>query len=227
MFNLKLKDIADMNATSIGSNYSLAFIMTNVLVALLCGIIIYAIYKRTYSGALFSKNLGIAMVIVSVITSLIVMAISGNLALSLGMIGALSIIRFRTPVKDPKDLAFLFWSVTEGIICGVAAYQLALVSVLFIGLCIWVLSKKIVLKTPYLLVVHATKDQAPELDKILGRHCSKFNQRSSSVSHKQFEFVYEVSLKGISQELLREIHDLSGVEKSVMVSYEGDLDEPR
>ncbi len=227
MFNLKLKDLIDLNASSIGANYSLSFILTNVLIALFCGLVIYAIYKRTYSGALFSKNLGITMIIVSVITSLIVMAISGNLALSLGMIGALSIIRFRTPVKDPKDLAFLFWSVTEGIICGVGAYQLALVSVVFIGICLWILSKKIVLKTPYLLVIHSTKDHAADLVKILEKHCSKFNQRSSSIAHNEYELVYEVSMKGVSQDLLKDIQKLGGIEKSVMVSYEGDLDEPR
>ncbi len=227
MFNLRLKDLIDLDALAIGSQYPLSFVMINVLASLLCGLIIYGVYKKTYTGVLFSRNLGITMVIVSVVTSLIVMAISGNLALSLGMIGALSIIRFRTPIKDPKDTAFLFWSVTEGIVCGISAYKLALASVLFVGLCLWMLSKRIGWKSPYLLVIHSKHHSPKEFSELLKKYCSRFKERSATLSEDRAEIVYEVILKTLSHDLLKDIRAVRGVEKTIMVSYEGDLDEPR
>ena len=228
MFNLRMKDLFDLGSSMIAPQFTIAAIVVNVLAALFCGLFIYGVYKVTFSGVLFSKNMGITMIIIPVITSLIVMTISGNLALSLGMIGALSIIRFRTPVKDPRDTAFLFWAIAEGIICGVSAYPLAFISVTFVGLCLWILSKRLRWKSPFLLIVHAKRLEASAVAEILKRHCWRFQERSTTVTDEGSEMVYEVVLKsGVSQELLQSLKALRGVEKTVLVSYEGDLDEPR
>ncbi len=228
MFKLRSKDLLDLGSSMISPTFTITQIVINVLMALLCGLIIYWIYKKTFSGVLFSRNMGITMVMVSVVTSLIVMVITGNLALSLGMIGALSIVRFRTPIKDPKDTGYLFWSVATGIICGVSAYQLAVVSVIFIGFCLWVLSKRFSWQAPYLLVVHSKHPDGKAFTAILKKHCSRFQERSASMSAEHSESVYEILLKkDVGQELLRDLQAVRGVEKTVMVSYEGDLDEPR
>lgn len=228
MFNLRFKDIFDLSGSTMTPAYSASHIILNVLVALFCGLFIYGVYKKTHSGVLFSRNLGVTLVIVSVITSLIVMAISGNIALSLGMIGALSIIRFRTPIKDPRDLAFLFWSVTSGVICGIAAYKLALISAVFVGVCLWALSLKMGWSSPYLLVLHLTGSEDKDITRILKENCTRHKERSSTFSDQKTEIIYEVVLRKItSLDLLKKIKKLSHVTKAVMVSYEGELDETR
>ena len=229
MFNLRFKDIFDtINTANVASNYTLSQIVVNVLVALLCAIIIYNVYKLTFAGVLFSKHMGVTMIIVSVITSLIVMAISGNLALSLGMIGALSIVRFRTPVKDPRDLAFLFWSVTNGIICGISAYKMAFVSVLIVGVCLYFLSKRITWSAPHLLVLKMNEPDEKSLKHVLDEHCAKLKERSSSITKKETEVVYEVRLKDSdTSQFLKKIKTVKGVDQAVIVSYEGELDEAR
>lgn len=229
MFQLRFKDIFQtLNGVGTASSYTLSQIVVTVLVTLFCAMIIYLIYKSTYAGVLFSKHMGTTMIIVSVITSLIVMAISGNLALSLGMVGALSIVRFRTPIKDPRDLAFLFWSVTNGIICGVGAYKMALVSVLAVSACLYFLSKRINWTSPYLLVLKMIDADEKSLRQILKDHCVKVKERSSTIGKKETEVVYEIRLKEVtSSHLLKKIKDIEGVEQAVMVSYEGELDESR
>ena len=229
MFNLRFKDIFDViNATNIGSNYTLSQIVANVLVALLCAIVIYNVYKITFAGVLFSKHMGVTMIIVSVVTSLIVRAISGNLALSLGMIGALSIVRFRTPVKDPRDLAFLFWSVTNGVICGISAYKMAFVSVLIVGVCLYFLSKRITWSAPHLLVLRMNEPDEKNLKQVLAEYCAKFKERSSTVTKREIEIVYEVRLKNSgTSSFLKKIKAVDGVDQVVIVSYEGELDEAR
>lgn len=228
MFRLRFSDLFGSTAANLSTDYTLAQIILNVAVAILCGLTIYFVYKKTFSGALFSRNIGITMVIVTVITSTIVMAIHGNLALSLGMVGALSIVRFRTPIKDPKDLAFLFWAITEGVICGISAYKLALVGIIAIGGFLFLLSFRIGFSAPYLLVVKMNGTQMHDLMGLLRKHCNKIKERSSTMTQDITEVVFEVVLRKMpSTELLARLKDVSGVEKVVMVSYEGDLDESR
>lgn len=229
MFSLRFKDVfSAIEGMNVGPAYSAAHIAMNILVTLFCGLVVYAVYKKTYSGVLFSKHMGGTLIIVSVVTSLIVMVISGNLALSLGMVGALSIVRFRTPVKDPRDLSFLFWSVTNGVICGVSAYKMAFFSVVFVSLCMVFLSKRITWTSPYLLVLKMTGGDEKAIQHVLTANCARFKERSATLTKKESEVVYELRLKDVpTSQFLKKIKAVEGVDQAVMVSYEGELDEAR
>jgi len=140
----KLLDALSLDGiTQINTNLNIWMILINLAAAFAIVMFIYFIYRVTFSGVLYSKNFNITLVIVSLVTTAAVIVISSNIVLALGMVGALSIVRFRMAVKDPKDVGFLFWAITNGIICGISAYSLAVISALFIGLVIFLLSKRI------------------------------------------------------------------------------------
>lgn len=200
--------------------------VSNIVMTLLLALVIYWIYKKTFTGVLYSKNFNITLVLVSLVTCVIVMVISGNIALALGMVGALSIVRFRAAVKDPKDIAFLFWSITNGIVCGAGAYKLAVISAFAIGLAVYMLSKKIVLTEPYLLIIKADDYPQSELLDLLRRNCHMFKIRSSSITEKRHELTVEVKVKNSDTlGLLAKIKDIKGIRQSSLISYAGDIDE--
>lgn len=229
MFQLRFKDLFDSASAQLGQSYTMSQSAMNIVIAMICGVFIYFIYRKTFSGVLFSRNLGITMIIVTVITSLIVMAIHGNLALSLGMIGALSIVRFRTPIKDPKDLAFLFWAIATGVICGISSYQFAFLSVVLVGGLLFILSKRMPWSSfPYLLVIKLNDSVIKDIGRILESSCERHRERSSTITHEATEIVYEVVLRDMkSVDLLTKLKGVTGVERAVMVSYDGELDESR
>ena len=156
--NMESVNWSDVINTDILSNFnndiSLLEIGVTLLISFLLGLFIYTLYRRIFSGVLYSKSFNISLVGLAMITSLIIMAISSNLVLSLGMVGALSIVRFRTPIKDPTDLIFLFWALATGIITGAGLYSLAILGSVVIGLVLFIFMKKSSFETPYLFVVN-------------------------------------------------------------------------
>ena len=176
-------NFADIFKTSdlgtFGTPLTAADIIFSILFSLFTGLFIFYIYKKTYSGVLYSKNFNVTLVLGSMVGSVIMMAIGGNLALSLGMVGALSIIRFRTPVKDPKDLAFLFWAITVGVVNGIRFYKLSIISTLMIGIVMLVLSKKLIIPKPYVIILKHSNASLKEIESVLRRNCSNFELRST------------------------------------------------
>ena len=150
-----------------GTPLTTADIISSILFSLATGLFIFYIYKKTYSGVLYSKNFNITLIMGGMVGSVIMMAIGGNLALSLGMVGALSIIRFRTPVKDPKDLAFLFWAITMGVVNGIRFYKLSIISTLMIGIAMLVLSKKLIISKPYVIILKYANADEKEIESAL------------------------------------------------------------
>ena len=126
--------------------------MTMVL-AFLVGLFIFFIYKRTYSGVMYSASFGVTLIALTLITALLIMAVTSNIILSLGMVGALSIVRFRTAIKDPVDIAFLFWSIAAGIVLAAGFLPLAVFGSLFIGLILLIFSSQRGEGRPYILIV--------------------------------------------------------------------------
>src|SRR3989338_520851 len=119
---------------TIGTPLTPGDIIISLVFSFATGLFIFYVYKKTFSGVLYSKNFNIALIMSTMVASLVMMAIGGKLALSLGMVGALSIIRFRTPVKDSKDMTFLFWAITAGIVNGVRFYKMSIISSIMIGI---------------------------------------------------------------------------------------------
>jgi uncharacterized membrane protein YhiD involved in acid resistance len=214
------------SVTAINQDLNIWVILINLAVAFAIVMFIYFIYKITFSGVLYSKNFNVTIVIVSLVTTAAVIVISSNIVLALGMVGALSIVRFRMAVKDPKDIGFLFWAITNGIICGISAYSLAAVSALFIGLVVFLLSKRIKITEPFLLILDTKNLDLSKIEAILKKYTILYKLRSKIVDSGKTQVIMEIKIKKdrISS-LLSEIKETKDINFSKLVSYEGDLNE--
>jgi len=211
---------------SINEDLNIWIILINLAAAFAIIMFIYFIYKQTFSGVLYSKNFNVTLVIVSLVTTSAVIVISSNIVLALGMVGALSIVRFRMAVKDPKDIGFLFWAITNGIICGISAYSLAVVSALFIGLVIFVMSKRIRIIEPFLLILNTGDLDISRIEELLKKYTMLYKLRSKIIDNGKTQIIMEIKIKKDKiRELLSEIKDIKDISYSKLVSYEGDLDE--
>ena len=211
-------------------NYSTGQIVFSLLFTFIFALFIYAIYKKSYQGVVFSKNFGLTLMVVSLIAAVIVMAISGNLALSLGMIGALSIVRFRSAIKDPRDIAFLFWAITSGIVSGVFIYKLAIIANLFIGVMILLFSRHASVRQSFLFVIIGNNMNYAQCEQILKTSCLYYKLRLQTVMPNGEELHVEVKMKKKSdpmaavQELMQNLQkNIPGVSKITSVSQEENL----
>ncbi|MBZ5751610.1 MULTISPECIES: DUF4956 domain-containing protein [Metabacillus] len=194
-------------------------------VAFLVGLIIYAVYKKTFNGVIYSHSFNISLIIMTMATALVIMGISQNVLLSLGMVGALSIVRFRTPIKDPMDLVFLFWSVIAGILSGAGFILLAIIGSVLIGLVIILFANKIKVENPYLLVVKLENNMiGEEIERIMKDKTKKFALKSKSIiQDSEVEVTYEIRVKENDTQIASEISNLQGVYSAVMLSYDGNF----
>jgi len=223
----KLLDALSLDGiTQINTNLNIWMILINLAAAFAIVMFIYFIYRVTFSGVLYSKNFNITLVIVSLVTTAAVIVISSNIVLALGMVGALSIVRFRMAVKDPKDVGFLFWAITNGIICGISAYSLAVISALFIGLVIFLLSKRIRTVEPYLLILDTKDIDISKIEEAVKKYTILYKLRSKIIDGGKTQVIIEVKLKKDKVAgLLTSLKDIKDITYVKFVSYEGDLEE--
>ena len=208
-----------VNSGDISWDYALL----TIAVAFLLGLFIFFIYKRTFSGVVFTKSFGISLILLSMITAAVIMTISSNLMLSLGMVGALSIVRFRTAIKEPMDIAFLFWSIAAGIVLAAGLIPLAVVGSLFVGVVLLVFSRQKNGESPYILVIHcADQDVEGQVRALVEARVRRLNLKSKSVAPGQIELNYEVRLREADTEFVNELGAMEGVGNVVLVSYNGD-----
>ena len=187
------------------------------------GMFIFFIYKKTYSGIMYTSSFAITLVALTMITTLVILAITSNIVLSLGMVGALSIVRFRTAVKEPMDIAFLFWSISVGIVLAAGLIPLAVFGSLWIGLILYIFSHKKNTQRPYILVVHCeNQDSEKNVYQFIQNQVSAFSLKSKSIKKDCIELNYEVRLKDQETSFVNELSDMDGVLYTVMVSYNGD-----
>jgi uncharacterized membrane protein YhiD involved in acid resistance len=195
------------------SEITLADIVISLIVAFLSGLFILLIYRLTLRGVSRNRTFEITLLLVTPISAMIVLTITSNLALSLGMVGALSIIRFRTAIKDASDTAFMFWAVATGITAGAHFYKITIIGGLFIGLAAFaVLKLSSTGARPYLLVVRANNDKALEYTaKLLNENNIK-NRMSSTVNNGDYsEVIYEIALSVNHQKLVSAIKTIPEV----------------
>jgi hypothetical protein len=205
------------------SGISIPRIIISLLIAFFVGLFIYILYKRIFSGVLYSKSFNVSLIGMTIITAMVIIAVNSNLILSFGMVGALSIVRFRTPIKDPVDLIFLFWAAAAGIVIGAGFYTLAIIGSMVIGLVLFVFIKSASFETPYLLVVHCENSQS-ELavtDKLKSL-VKRFNVKQKTVTRDNIEMTVELRLKKDEPQFVNEITGLQGVKHAVLISYSGD-----
>ncbi|MFF5996188.1 DUF4956 domain-containing protein [Lysinibacillus sp. KU-BSD001] len=219
---LNFQDIIKKSVLSLESFASVSYI--DIFLGLICsfavGMFIYFVYKRYFRGVVYSYNYNVSFVLMTMITSLIIMTISTNIVLSLGMVGALSIVRFRTAVKDPLDIVYMFWAISAGIAIGAKMYPLALIgSLAFGGTLAW-LSKKKARGDTYLLVVHYTIEASDDLRKVFRKLNTKL--KSKSIRHGLMEMTVEVQLVDDNTSFMTLIDSIEGVQSCSLVNYTGD-----
>ncbi len=187
------------------------------------GLFIFMVYKKTYSGVMYSDSFGVSLVAMSMITSLVILAVTSNVVLSLGMVGALSIVRFRTAIKEPMDIAFLFWAIAVGIVLGAGLLSLAVIGSVLIGMVIVVFSTRKIGDTPYILVVNCSDDDAEaKVAYQINKGAKKSILKSKSVSKRGLELTYEVRIKQNDTSFINTISSAEGVANAVLVTYNGE-----
>ncbi|EQB38350.1 hypothetical protein M948_07155 [Virgibacillus sp. CM-4] len=207
------------------SSFSIVDSLLGLGLSFLIGLFIYMIYKKTFKGVIYSHSFNISLVIMTMATALVIMGISQNVLLSLGMVGALSIVRFRTPIKDPMDLVFLFWSVIAGILCGAGFLLLAIVGTIVIGIVIVLFGNKIKVENPYLLVVKYNNDRlGNQIESLINEKTKRFSLKSKSIiQHDEIEVTYEIRVKENDSAITSEISTMDCVNSAVMLSYDGNF----
>lgn len=187
------------------------------------GLFIFYIYKKCYAGVMYSASFGVTLIALSMITALLILAVTSNVVLSLGMVGALSIVRFRTAIKEPSDIAFLFWSISVGIICAAGFIPLAVFGSLFIGIVLLLFSGQKSFERPYILVVHCETSENEKVAHIFVKEkAKKLSLKSKSVTPGMIELNYEIRLKDSDTDFINELANMPGVSHTVLVSYNGD-----
>ena len=205
------------------TSFSLIDTVIGLGFAFVLGLFIYYVYQKTFNGVMYSKSFGVSLLAMTLITTLVIIAVTSNVVLSLGMVGALSIVRFRTAIKEPLDIAFLFWSIAIGIVIGAGMIPLAVFASLFIGVLMILFVNKKTSDNPYILVVSCANEQAEE--QILARvkeAVKKYVVKSKSVSRAGIELTLEIRLKDMTTKFINEISSIDGVTNAVLVSYNGD-----
>lgn len=199
-------------------------IVIGMLVALVLTLLIYEVYKKTYSGIMYSKEFNITIVMLGLITTFIIMVIGSNLALSLGMVGALSILRFRTAVKEAKDAGYLFWAIGVGLSCGTGIYTIGVVGSLFIAFTLFLfhyLGKKS--ESAYLLVVQGQGLEEEEMEKKLSGLTDRYVVKMTNHNGEAVELTYEIRLKGTAGELAGSLKRAFPDMRMHLISYNGEI----
>ena len=196
-------------------------ITLTLLIAVLLGVIIYMIYKKFYAGVIYSRSFAVTLVGMTVMTTMITLAISTNVVISLGMVGALSIVRFRTAIKDPMDLLYLFWAISSGITVGAGMYVLALIVALIMYVLIWIFYARQNRDQIYMAVIHYTGDNTG--DAILRElHKTKFYIKSRTFRGSNTELAVEVNVKNNNLFFEEKIRNLENVQDITLIQYNGE-----
>ena len=220
---MTFRDIFDSSFLENMGEIALADAALALVFAFLLGLFIFFVYKKCYSGIMYAPSFGVTLMALVLITTLLIMAVVSNVVLSLGMVGALSIVRFRTAIKEPLDIAFLFWSIAAGIVLAAGLIPLAVLGSLFIGLVLLLFARKKTVDSPYILVVHCADPQWEQRVRELVRtRVKRMNLKSKSLEPGQVELNYEVRLRADDSDFLSELQAMEGVSQVVLVSYNGD-----
>ena len=217
---------SDVFKSSFLSNIN-SFSTLDVLLALglsfVLGLFIFLIYKKTYQGVMYSDSFGVSLIAMSMITSLVIIAVTSNVVLSLGMVGALSIVRFRTAIKEPMDIAFLFWAIAVGIVLGAGLLPLAIIGSVIIGIIIVIFSTRKIGDTPYILVVNCENEETENTaNTLIKEEAKKSVLKSKAVNKLGIELTYEIRIKDDNTGFVNRVSACEGVTNAVLVSYNGE-----
>lgn len=206
-----------------GMDITTGKIAATLFVTALLALYVFMIYRLVTRKVFYSKSFNISLAALSLITAAIILAMQSNLVISLGMVGALSIIRFRTAIKDPMDLVFLFWSISIGIICGAGLYEVALVTSVAVTVCILVLDLLPVAKAPVMLVVNSSlPDGEAAVLEVVDRYARAYKVKSRNLSRDRLDLVVELRVRDESG-LIKEVAGLEGMCSASLIAHDGEV----
>ena len=198
-------------------------ILTTLIITFIIAVYIFCVYKLVTKSAFYFKTFNVSMAIISVVTAGIILAMQSSIVISLGMVGALSIVRFRTAIKDPMDLLFLFWSIGTGIICGAGLYKVAVILAVLITVGILILDMFPVRMSPYLLIVNAaSKEVENEIEEVLKEMKAGYKLKSKNITKEGMDIILEVKTKQ-ETELVNAISEMEGIVAVSLLAHDGEI----
>lgn len=205
------------------SSVSIVDMLIALVLAFGIGLFIFFVYKKTYQGVMYSSSFGTTLIALTMITTVVILAVTSNIVLSLGMVGALSIVRFRAAIKDPLEIAFLFWSIAVGIVLAAGLIPLAVFGSVVIGLILLVFVNRKSYSNPYIVVLSCS-DSAAEKRAValLEKNVQRYSVKSKSAQKGKIELNIEVRLKNDDTDFINALSELNGVDSAVLVSYNGE-----
>ena len=215
---------ASINNLQSGFSATLLDIIISLTLTTLCVLVVIFTYQSTFRGVLFQKSYAVSLGMASLITTLVIIAVSGNLILSLGMVGALSIVRFRTAVKDPLDVVYMFWAISIGIANGVAFYSISITGTIFIAIALFMANAYKSNSTSYLLIVHQDTNSYSDLIGVLEKKVKRYRVRSRIVKSDVDETTIEIKIAPQNIDfLLKDLRTQSAIIDATVVEYSQEL----
>lgn len=220
---MNFKDIFKSSFLETMTSVSILDMAIALLLAFGLGLFIFLVYKKTFNGVMYSSSFGVTLIALTMITTVVILAVTSNVVLSLGMVGALSIVRFRTAIKEPLDIAFLFWSIGVGIVLAAGMIPLAVIGSVIIGTILLVFVNKKSHTHPYIVVVRCENhDAETQVNKFISEKTERLVVKSKSAQKGEIELNMEIRLKDDNTDFINNIADMNGVHSAVLVSYNGD-----
>ncbi len=182
-----------------------------LLIAFLVSLIIFLTYKNTYTGVMYNPRFNVSLIMITMITTMVMVVIGSNISVSLGMVGALSIIRFRTAVKDPRDTAFIFWCVVSGLACGTQNYTIVIAGSIVICAILFIFKKMATNDSKYVIVVKGTGVNDNEVEAFLKAGVKDYKCKGKYLNNDKVELIYDVKLKKTKNNLIEKLSGLKGV----------------
>lgn len=205
------------------TEFSILDTVLGLVVALLVGLFIFVVYKKTLTGVMYSNGFALTLVGLSLVTTLVIMAVTSNVVLSLGMVGALSIVRFRTAIKEPVEIVFLFWSLAVGIVIGAGMIPLAIIGSVIIGIILLLFANRKIRNNPYILILSCQDEKSEEaVLSILDKSVEHYIVKSKTINVSGIEMTCELRTKDATTSFVNRIHDIKGIESATLVSYNGE-----
>ena len=191
--------------------------------ALVIGLFIFLIYKKTFNGVMYSNGFAMSLVGLSLVTTLVIMAVTSNVVLSLGMVGALSIVRFRAAIKEPMEIVFLFWALAVGIVIGAGMIPLAVIGSVIIGVILVLFANRKTTSTPYILIVNLKNEAAEESAmSLIKKSVSRYIIKSKTVNEAGIELTAEIRVKDEATSFVNRVNEIAGVTGATLVTFNGE-----
>ncbi|MBO4414705.1 MAG: DUF4956 domain-containing protein [Lachnospiraceae bacterium] len=207
------------NVTSV----SILDMVLAIVLSFCIGLFIFFVYKKTCQSVMYSTGFGVTLIALTMITAFVILAVTSNVVLSLGMVGALSIVRFRTAIKEPLEIAFLFWSIAAGIVLAAGMIPLAVFGSVIIGVVLIIFVNRKTFVNPYIIVLRVNDQKAEKAAaEYLGTKVKKCMVKSKTAAKGMIELNLDIRLNDDNTDFINELADMEGVESAVLVSYNGD-----